>query len=91
MARWWNRSPQWDGLLLNYNGQTGPRICVQAVKSFNWRPLSSLGGEKKSNFAPATYDEQLRIYNVLVWNFSSDRRKSSLTSMAYRRKWLFAG
>jgi xylan 1,4-beta-xylosidase len=70
MARWWNRSPQWDGLF-DYNGRTRPSY-------FAFKLLSRLTGDRLSLrsgagtvHALATYDEQLRIYNVLVWNFSS--------------------
>jgi hypothetical protein len=69
MARWWNRSPQWDGLF-DYNGRT-------RASYFAFKLLSRLTGDRlvlHSDSANvnglATYDERLDIYNVLVWNFS---------------------
>lgn len=71
MARWWNRSTQWDGLF-DYNGRARPSY-------FAFKLLSRLTGDRLRLDAPngnvhglATYDERLRIYNVLIWNFAND-------------------
>ena len=69
MARWWNRSTQWDGLF-DYGGRIRPSY-------YAFKLLSRLTGEKlrvetdaQSVHAFATWDEKLLVYNVLVWNFS---------------------
>lgn len=69
MARWWNRSTQWDGLF-DYGGRIRPSY-------YAFKLLSRLTGERlrvetdaQSVHAFATWDEKLLVYNVLVWNFS---------------------
>jgi len=69
MARWWNRSTQWDGLF-DYGGRIRPSY-------YAFKLLSRLTGEKlrveseaENVHAFATWDEKLLIYNVLAWNFS---------------------
>ena len=78
MARWWNRSAQWDGLF-DYNGRTRPSY-------FAFKLLSRLTGdrlrieqEEASVHGLATYDKELQIYNVLVWNFSTNPARVNFT------------
>lgn len=78
MARWWNRSTQWDGLF-DYGGRIRPSF-------YAFRLLSRLTGEKLM-FEPvggavhglASYDDRLLIYNVLVWNFSNQPAHVQMT------------
>src|SRR6202035_359324 len=69
MTRWWNRMPQFDGLF-DYQNQVRPTY-------YAFKLLSRLAGERlriTSDHAAvhgfATHDEQLRMRNVLLWNFS---------------------
>lgn len=78
MARWWNRSTQWDGLF-DYNGRVRPSY-------FAFKLLSRLTGDRLKLDAPegnihalASYDDRLRIYNVLVWNFANEAAKVNVT------------
>jgi len=70
MTRWWNRMPQFDGLF-DYQNQVRPAY-------FTFKLLSRLAGERlRLTSTPptvhgfATHDERLRMYNVVLWNFSS--------------------
>lgn len=70
MSRWWNRMPQFDGL---FDYQNNPRPSYFAFKL-----LSRLDGERLELVSRhpnlrgfAAHDEQLRMYNVMLWNFSS--------------------
>lgn len=78
MGRWWNRSPQWDGLF-DYNGRTRPSY-------FAFKLLSRLTGDRRNLHSDvanihglATYDKRLDVYNVLVWNFSASPAKVDFT------------
>jgi xylan 1,4-beta-xylosidase len=69
MTRWWNRMPQFDGLF-DYQNQVRPAY-------FAFKLLSRLQGERIAveSSAPqihgfATHDDQLRMENLLLWNFS---------------------
>jgi hypothetical protein len=69
MTRWWNRMPQFDGLF-DYQNRVRPAY-------FTFKLLSRLAGERlrldSSNptvHGLATHDEQLRMYNLVLWNFS---------------------
>jgi xylan 1,4-beta-xylosidase len=68
MTRWWNRMPQFDGL---FDYQNNPRPSYFAFKL-----LSRLAGERLELISTnvhgfAVHDEQLRMYNVMLWNFSA--------------------
>jgi len=70
MYRWWNRRPQYDGLF-DYQNEVRPTY-------FAFKLLSRLTGERlrltsssESVHGFASCDERLRVYNVLIWNFSS--------------------
>jgi hypothetical protein len=70
MARWWNRSSQWDGL---FDFQNRVRPSYYAFKL-----LARLTGERlkldSSDAAVhgfATWDPKLLTYNVLLWNYST--------------------
>ncbi|HKQ37841.1 MAG TPA: hypothetical protein VJ063_07170, partial [Verrucomicrobiae bacterium] len=67
MARWWNRMPQFDGL---FDYQNNPRPSY-----FAFKVLSRLAGERLAVVSTnlhgfAAHDDQLRMYNVMLWNFS---------------------
>jgi len=81
MARWWNRMPQFDGL---FDFQDTPRPSYFAFKL-----LARLGGERlaldSSNPAIhgfAAHDQTLRMYNVMLWNFSANSNQVELTFSA---------
>ena len=70
MARWWNRSSQWDGLF-DFQNRVRPSY-------FAFKLLARLTGERvrldsgdSSVHAFATWDPKLLTYNVLVWNYST--------------------
>jgi hypothetical protein len=70
MTRWWNRMPQFDGLF-DYQNQVRPAYFV-------FKLLSRLAGEqlRLTSTHPAvhgfaTHDEQLRMHDLMLWNFSS--------------------
>lgn len=69
MARWWNRMPQFDGLF-DYQNHIRPSY-------FAFKLLSRLHGERLrvTSSHPnvhgfASHDEQLRMWNLVLWNFS---------------------
>ena len=69
MTRWWNRMPQFDGLF-DYQNQVRPTY-------YAFKLLSRLAGERlriatdhPAVHGFATHDEELRMRNVLLWNFS---------------------
>ena len=70
MTRWWNRMPQFDGLF-DYQNQVRPAYFI-------FKLLSRLAGEqlRLTSTHPAvhgfaTHDAQLRMHNLILWNFSS--------------------
>lgn len=70
MTRWWNRMPQFDGLF-DYQNHVRPSY-------FLFKLLSRLAGERvRLSFSSprvhgfASDDSQLRMQNLLLWNFSS--------------------
>jgi len=70
MARWWNRMPQFDGLF-DYQNHVRPSY-------FAFKLLSRLTGDRcrttsdnASVHVFASHDEQMRLYNLLIWNFST--------------------
>lgn len=69
MTRWWNRLPQFDGLF-DFQNQARPAY-------YAFKLLSRLRGERLAvdSDHPAVHgfaarDEQLRIFNLVCWNFS---------------------
>ena len=71
MARWWNRMPQFDGLF-DYQNNIRPAY-------FTFKLLSRLQGERMavSSTHPAihgfaAHDEQMRMDNLVLWNFSKE-------------------
>ena len=71
MARWWNRMPQFDGLF-DYQDNVRPAY-------FTFKLLSRLQGDRLavSSSHPsvhgfAAHDEQLRMDNLVLWNFSDE-------------------
>jgi len=78
MARWWNRSSQWDGL---FDFQNRVRPSYYAFKL-----LSRLTGERLRLDATdaavhgfATWDPKLLVYNVLLWNYATAPSQVDLT------------
>jgi hypothetical protein len=78
MARWWNRSPQWDGLF-DYNGRTRPSYFAFKLLSRLTGDRLGLDSDGANVHGFATYDERLDIYNVLVWNFAAAPEKVEFT------------
>jgi hypothetical protein len=71
MTRWWNRMPQFDGL---FDYQNTPRPSYFAFKL-----LARLAGERlqvSSSVSAlhgfAARDDRLRMFNVMLWNFSTN-------------------
>ena len=71
MARWWDRMPQFDGLF-DYQNNVRPTY-------FTFKLLSRLQGDRLplSSSHPAVHgfaahDEQMRMDNVVLWNFSTN-------------------
>jgi len=69
MARWWNRSSQWDGLF-DFQNRVRPSY-------FAFKLLARLTGDRLKLDSPdsavhgfATWDPKLLTYNVLLWNYS---------------------
>lgn len=78
MTRWWNRLPQFDGL---FDFQNNLRPAY-----FTFKLLSRLAGERLrlTSSLPtvhgwATYDPQLRLYNLVLWNFSASPVQAALS------------
>jgi len=69
MARWWNRSTQWDGLF-DYGGRIRPSYYAFKLLSRLTGARLGMGTEAGNIHAFATYDDKLLVYNALVWNFS---------------------
>jgi xylan 1,4-beta-xylosidase len=70
MTRWWNRMPQFDGLF-DYQNTVRPAY-------FTFKLLSRLAGDRLrlTSTHPAlhgfaTQDGQLRMHNLVLWNFSA--------------------
>jgi xylan 1,4-beta-xylosidase len=70
MARWWNRMPQFDGLF-DYQNNIRPAY-------FTFKLLSRLAGERlrltsshPAVHGLATHDAQMRMQNLVLWNFSA--------------------
>ncbi len=78
MARWWNRSTQWDGLF-DYSGKIRPSYYAFKLLSRLTGDRLKLESGNGSVHGLATYDERLLIYNVLLWNFSTERAQVQIT------------
>jgi hypothetical protein len=70
MARWWNRTAQWDGLF-DFQNRVRPSY-------FAFKLLSRLTGERikldtgdAAVHGFATWDPKMLVYNVLLWNYST--------------------
>jgi hypothetical protein len=77
MTRWWNRMPQFDGLF-DYQDNVRPAY-------FAFKLLSRLAGERlkvASTHAAvhglAARDEQLRMWTLVLWNFSGSPVQAQL-------------
>jgi xylan 1,4-beta-xylosidase len=77
MARWWNRMPQFDGLF-DYQNSIRPSY-------FAFKLLSRLRGERLGIRSDnpnvhgfAAWDEAMRMYNLVLWNFSRGNVETTL-------------
>jgi xylan 1,4-beta-xylosidase len=77
MARWWNRMPQFDGLF-DYQNTVRPAY-------FTFKLLSRLRGERlrvqsahSAIHGFASHDEKMRMFNLLLWNFSAEEIPAEL-------------
>ena len=84
MTRWWNRMPQFDGLF-DYQNQIRPAY-------FTFKLLSRLRGQRlrldSDNPAVhgfASHDDQLRMDNLVLWNFSQAPIETELTLKTLER------
>jgi hypothetical protein len=84
MAAWWNRMPQFDGLF-DFQNTVRPAY-------FTFKLLARLTGERlrldsdqRSVHGFATRDDQYGLYNVLVWNYSSEPAKVRLNVKGMNR------
>ncbi|MBN1818012.1 MAG: hypothetical protein JW828_11685 [Sedimentisphaerales bacterium] len=69
MTRWWNRMPQFDGLF-DFQNHVRPTY-------FTFKLLSRLNGQRigltsshPAIHGLASFDEQLRMFNIMLWNYS---------------------
>src|SRR5204863_3867646 len=78
MTRWWNRMPQFDGL---FDFQNTPRPSYFLFKLLARLQGSrlALSSENPAIHGFAAYDDTLRIYNVVVWNFSPTTNQVEIT------------
>jgi hypothetical protein len=77
MARWWNRSPQFDGLF-DYQNHVRPSFYLFKLLSRLTGNRAPVTGGDETVHAFATRDDQSRTANVLVWNFSDRPAQVSL-------------
>ena len=78
MARWWNRSTQWDGLF-DYSGKIRPSYYAFKLLSRLTGDRLKLESASETVHGLATYDAKLLIYTVLVWNFSKEPARVQMT------------
>jgi xylan 1,4-beta-xylosidase len=69
MTRWWNRMPQFDGLF-DYQNQIRPAYYAFKLLSRLRGQRLRLSSDNPSVHGFASHDEQLRMDNVVLWNFS---------------------
>lgn len=85
MARWWNRMPQFDGLF-DYQNNIRPAY-------FTFKLLSRLQGQRLSLSSThpavhgfAAHDEQMRMDNLVLWNFSNETVPVELSLLGLARE-----
>jgi len=78
MTRWWNRMPQFDGLF-DYQNQVRPTYFVFKLLSRLAGQRLRLTSDHPAVHGFATHDEQLRLHNLLLWNFSSASVPTEIT------------
>ena len=78
MARWWNRSTQWDGLF-DYSGKIRPSYYAFKLLSRLTGDRLKLESASETVHGLATYDAKLLIFTVLVWNFSKEPARVQMT------------
>ena len=69
MTRFWNRTPQFLGLF-DYQNQIRPSYFAFKLLSRMSGTRLSLISDHPSVHGFAAFDEKLRLYNLLLWNFS---------------------
>lgn len=84
MARWWDRMPQFDGLF-DYQNNIRPTY-------FTFKLLSRLQGDRLSLSSShpavhgfAAHDDQLRMDNLVLWNFSAEAVPVELSVLGLTR------
>jgi hypothetical protein len=84
MTRWWNRMPQFDGLI-DYQNHVRPSY-------FTFKLLSRLTGEKlriassdPAIHAFATHDDKFEIDSLLFWNYSKESATIDLACLGLPR------
>jgi hypothetical protein len=70
MARWWNRMPQFDGLF-DYQNHVRPAYFAFKLLSRLTGNRCSATSDHESVHVFASHDEQMRLDNLLIWNFSA--------------------
>jgi hypothetical protein len=77
MARWWNRTTQWDGLF-DFQNRVRPSY-------FAFKLLARLTGERirldsadEAVHGLAAWDPNLLLYNTLLWNYATTPAKVDL-------------
>jgi hypothetical protein len=70
MARWWNRSSQWDGLFDFQNRVRPSYYAFKLLSRLTGNRLRMEPGDKAVH-GFATWDPRMLVYNVLLWNYST--------------------
>ena len=78
MTRWWNRMPQFDGLF-DYQNTARPAYFVFKLLSRLASERLQLTSTHLTVHGLAAYDSQLRMFNVMLWNFSTNASEVELT------------
>ncbi len=71
MARWWNRMPQFDGLF-DYQNNIRPAYFVFKLLSRLVGARLALSSSHPAVHGFAAHDENLRMDNLVLWNFSAE-------------------
>jgi hypothetical protein len=85
MTRWWNRMPQFDGLF-DYQNQIRPAYFAFKLLSRLRGQRLRLSSDNPSVHGFATHDDQLRMENIVLWNFSDSSVDAELSLTGRERK-----
>ena len=69
MIKWWNRMPQYDGLFDFQNRVRPSYFAFVLLSRLTGQRLPAVSSSATVH-AFATFDDFLRLYNVMFWNFS---------------------